>query len=151
MTRHPAAAFASAGRQRAQLLSTLHASIDTYIAQPERLTSGEPLAHAKSLLAAEDPAGGGPRLTAKKRLLAELIAVAQAPVPIMFRSDQATDVTINRVGKLGTFELRYFELPPGRYVAVGSRNGYRDVRVPFEVAANGANQAVTVQCTEPIL
>jgi tetratricopeptide (TPR) repeat protein len=147
----PAAAFASAGRQRAQLLSTLHASIDTYIAQPERLTSGEPLAHARSLLAVEDPAGaGGRQLTAKKKRLAELVALAQTPIPVMFRSDRNTDVTINRVAKLGAFDSRHFELPPGKYVAVGSRNGYRDVRVAFEVSVNGANQTVTVQCTEPV-
>jgi tetratricopeptide (TPR) repeat protein len=147
----PAAAFASTGRQRAQLLSTLHAALDTYIAQPERLTSSSPLAHAKSLLTVEDPAGaGGQQLATKKKRLAELIALAQIPIPVMFRSDSNTEVTINRVAKLGAFNARHVELPPGKYVAVGSRTGYRDVRVSFEVSANAANQPVIIQCTEPI-
>jgi len=147
----PAAAFASTGRQRAQFLSTLHAAMDSYIAQPERLSSSDPLAHAKSLLTVEDPAGaGGQELAAKKKRLAELIALAQTPIPVMLRSDRNTQVTINRVAKLGAFEARHVELPPGKYVAVGSRAGYRDVRVSFEVSANAANQPVIVQCTEPI-
>jgi tetratricopeptide (TPR) repeat protein len=151
LTFDPAAAFASAGRKRAQVLSNLHAAMDTYIAQPERLNSSDPLAHAKSLLAVEDPAGAeGQQLAAKKNRLAMLIALAQTPIPVMLRSDRNTEVTINRVAKLGAFETRHVELPPGKYVAVGSRTGYRDVRVSFEVSVNAANQAVTVQCTEPI-
>jgi tetratricopeptide (TPR) repeat protein len=147
----PAAAFASTGRQRAQLLSTVHAALDSYIAQPERLNSSDPLAHAKSLLMIEDPSGaGGQQFAAKKRRLAELIALAQTPILVMFRSDRNTEVTLNRVAKLGAFEARHVELPPGKYVAVGSRPGYRDVRVSFEVFASAGNQAVIVQCTEPI-
>ena len=146
----PAAAFASTGRPRAQLVSNLHAAIDGYIAQPERLQSADPLAHAKSLLATDSPVGEGVQLAAKKKRLAELIALAQTPVSVILRSDANTDVTINRVAKLGAFEARRVELPPGKYVAVGSRAGYRDVRIPFEVFTNAANQPVIVQCTEPI-
>jgi hypothetical protein len=42
------------------------------------------------------------------------------------------------------------ELRPGLYTAVGSRQGYRDVRRNFRVAADGATPPVVVRCEEPI-
>ncbi|HJS31106.1 MAG TPA: hypothetical protein VJ924_03865, partial [Alphaproteobacteria bacterium] len=126
------AAFARAGRARAQQLADMHAALDRYIAEPTRLQSVEPRAHAKTLAA---QAGGedGPALSAKRRQLARLIAAMETPLPVIIKSDQSTEVTLQRVGKLGIFDTRRIDLPPGKYVAVGTRAGYRDVRVPFEV------------------
>jgi len=42
-----------------------------------------------------------------------------------------TDVSIYKVGKLGNFTETELTLRPGIYVAVGSRPGYRDVRLEF--------------------
>jgi len=146
------AAFAANGRERAQRLTQLHAAIDTYLADPARLQSADPLAHARTLLAqAVAPEDEGPLLTGKRRQLTQLIATAQAPLPVLLRSDRNTDVVVQRVARLGSFETHRLELPPGRYVAVGSRPGYRDVRVSFEVSPAAKDQPpVTIQCTEPI-
>jgi len=144
------AAFAANGRERAQHLAQLHAAIDAYIAQPARLQSAEPLAHARTLVAQAVPEGEGKLLASKKAQLSQLIAVAQMPIPVTLRSDGSTHVTLQRVGSLGTFDTRRIELPPGRYVAVGSRAGYRDTRVPFDVAPGAGDPSVLIQCTEPI-
>lgn len=145
----PNAAFARSGRARAQHLAQLHAALDQYIAEPARLQSGDPRNHARTLLAQAE-SETGPMLSAKRRQLAELIAAAETPVPVLLKSDQSTEVTLQRIGRLGTFELRRIELPPGRYLAIGSRAGYRDVRVPFEVSATPRTEPIVVQATEPI-
>ena len=48
-------------------------------------------------------------------------------------SDQLTSVTLYRVGALGAFAAKEVELRPGTYTAIGSRDGYRDVRQTFTV------------------
>ena len=65
-------------------------------------------------------------------------------------SDSLTEVTVYRVGSLGRFARRELELRPGAYTAVGSRDGYRDVRVRFVVEPGTAPSAVTVRCTEAL-
>lgn len=145
------ASFAVRGRENAQRLAQLHAAIDAYLADPARLQSADPLAHARALLAESVAAEAeGPVLSGKRQRLAQLEAAARTPLPVLLRSDRNTEITVQRVGTLGTFESRRLELPPGRYVAVGSRPGYRDVRVTFEVSSETAERPVTIQCTEPI-
>ena len=41
-------------------------------------------------------------------------------------------------------------LRPGKYVAVGNRAGYRDVRIEFRVAPEDDMQPIVVQCEEQI-
>jgi tetratricopeptide (TPR) repeat protein len=145
------ASFALRGRDNAQRLVQLHQAIDTYIADPVRLQSADPLAHARALLAQTvAPEDDGPLLSGKRQKLAQLMTAAQTPLPVLLRSDGSTQITVQRVGQLGTFESRRLDLPPGRYVAVGSRPGYRDVRVPFDVSTSTAEQPVTIECTEQI-
>ncbi|ALO47573.1 hypothetical protein PS2015_2946 [Pseudohongiella spirulinae] len=65
-------------------------------------------------------------------------------------SDNATQVTIYRVGELGAFSQTTLMLTPGRYVAVGTRPGYRDVREEFVVGIDDQPEAVVVQCSEQL-
>ena len=55
-----------------------------------------------------------------------------------------------KVAKLGRFKEHELKLKPGNYTAVGSRNGYRDVRQNFTIAADSKPAPVTVICTDPI-
>jgi hypothetical protein len=54
------------------------------------------------------------------------------------------------VKRLGRFGQRELTLRPGSYTAVGTRNGYRDVRLSFTINHNSAPAPVTIACTEPI-
>lgn len=147
----PSAAFADSGRTRAEGMIALNERIDRYIAQPDRLQSPEPLADAKALVAqAGTAAGAGKTLLAKKAYLLTLIGAAEAPVPVVLSSDGKTDVQVYRIGRLGSFAVHRLDLRPGTYTIVGSRAGYRDVRVQLRVAPGTTQTSVTVACTEPI-
>jgi hypothetical protein len=75
---------------------------------------------------------------------------AATPLAVVLVSDNQTEVSIFRVGKLGTFQNRELSLRPGSYVATGSRPGYRDVRLEFRVAPEIDLKPITVACEEPI-
>ena len=92
----------------------------------------------------------GPRLGGQRDQLSQLLKRAATPLTVKLVSDNVTDVSIYKVGKLGSFETRELELRPGTYVAVGSRPGYRDVRLEFRVAPEIDRQPVVVRCEEPI-
>ena len=63
---------------------------------------------------------------------------------------QLTEVTLYRVGALGTFVSKQVELRPGTYTAIGSRDGYRDVRRTFTVVPGRELPTVSVVCIEQI-
>ena len=73
------------------------------------------------------------------------------PVEFQLVSDNSTLVTVYQVGELGMFDSRVLNLKPGKYVAVGTRAGYRDVRQEFEVGFDNSSAPVTVACTEEIV
>jgi len=68
----------------------------------------------------------------------------------VFRSDNQTHVILYRVADLGQFEQVSLNLRPGKYVAAGSRSGYRDVRVEFTVTGESKDRTILVRCEEPI-
>jgi hypothetical protein len=79
-----------------------------------------------------------------------LISAAETPVRIALTSDNATEVTVYRVGSLGVFERKDLELLPGRYTVVGSRAGFRDVRREITLLPGSPPATVVIRCEEPI-
>ncbi len=92
----------------------------------------------------------GPRLREQLTRVEALLDQAQVPVEVELVSDNATRVTLYTVGELGQFSSRSVSLKPGRYVAVGTRPGYRDVREEFLVGFGNDPGPVTVQCQERV-
>jgi hypothetical protein len=92
----------------------------------------------------------GPRLGDQRDELSRLLKRAATPLLVQLVSDGATDVSIYKVGKLGSFETHELSLRPGTYVAVGSRSGYRDVRLEFRVAPETDSGPIVVRCEETI-
>jgi hypothetical protein len=82
--------------------------------------------------------------------LTRLATLASTPIKVELRSDQLTEVTLFRVGTLGAFTAKEVELRPGTYTAVGSRNGYRDVRQTFTVVPGRELPPINVVCVEAI-
>ena len=72
------------------------------------------------------------------------------PVRVTLESDNLTEITVFKVGRLGAFSSRTLELRPGAYTAMGSRPGYRDVRRNFRVGPGSDGTPVVVRCEEPI-
>jgi tetratricopeptide (TPR) repeat protein len=147
----PDLAFAQDGLQRAQQMTALHAQLDEYIAKPDSLSSPGTMARATRLVVDITRMPEiGPRLGGQRDELSRLLKRAATPLTVTFVSDNVTDVSIYKVGKLGSFETHELELRPGTYVAVGSRPGYRDVRLEFRVAPELDREPVVVRCEEPI-
>lgn len=144
--------FAIDGRDYAQKRLQLDRLLLSAIEQPERLS--DEAVHAQAVqvyytgLALENP---GPRLQQQLAAVEGLLARAQVPVDVQLVSDNLTEVTLYQIGVLGRFESQTLSLKPGRYVAVGTRPGYRDVRTEFEVGFDNRSTPVTVACTEEIV
>lgn len=147
----PAARFAVDGRARAVRAKTIYDQVRSYIDNPDRLNSAEPLAHARQVIdAAKSAPLAGPNLRSDLGRLDALISAADTPRPVVLRSDGQTNVIVYRVARFGTLSERRLTLRPGRYVAVGSRSGYRDVRVEFRVEPGNTETVVVVRCMERI-
>ena len=136
---------------RSQQRLDLHEKLVYEISHPERLNEDKFWAAANQLLGrARTAAPSGPVLSAQIEQLGELLKIASIPVPVEFRSDNLTEVVIYKVGNLGAFLNRTVDLKPGAYVAVGTRDGYRDVRRSFTVAATGDMQPIVLSCEDAI-
>ena len=60
------------------------------------------------------------------------------------------EVTVYQVGRLGAFATHQIKLRPGAYTAIGSRAGYRDVRVRFAVMPGAPIKPIVIRCTESL-
>jgi tetratricopeptide (TPR) repeat protein len=147
----PTIRFAREGKARAEVRSQLAEQLESHIAHPERLSDDEVLERAEQALSdarATEPAG--PMLRRQIESLAERIAVATTPIRVELVSDNLTEVTVYRVGRLGRFSQQVLDLRPGTYTVVGSRAGYRDVRRRLTVDPNRTSKPLDVRCEEKI-
>jgi tetratricopeptide (TPR) repeat protein len=143
--------FAQQGLATARARAALHQRLQGYIDDPDGLSDEANMqAATRTLLdlARIDPMG--PRLADQKTELSRLLKRAATPLEVQLMSDNATEVSVFKVGRLGTFDNRQIELRPGNYVAVGIRPGYRDVRVEFRVAPEIDMEPIVVRCEEAI-
>ena len=79
-----------------------------------------------------------------------LLPGADKPVHLALTSDSLTQVSIPNVGTFGSFARRDIELKPGHYTVIGTRDGYRDVRLDVTIAPGEDSQTVSISCNEPI-
>ncbi len=144
-------AFAQAGLGRSVLRADLEAKILNLIDKPTLLFDDRVLADAGALLSdARNVEDAGPRLEEQIADLDRLVVLASTPGTVQIHSDELTNVTLFRVRPLGVFAVTEVKIRPGNYTAVGSRNGYRDVRVTFTVLPGRELAPVEVRCVEPI-
>ena len=144
-------AFAQVGVSRAGARAELDERLQGFIDQPERIYSSSVYSAAAQAVqqarAYEQP---GSRLVGQIQRIEILMAEARKPVMVQLESDEKTEVVVYRVGRLGIFDRFELELRPGTYTAVGTRNGYRDVRREFTVRPGAAASPVVIRCEEPI-
>lgn len=132
---------------RAQLDQQLVSLLDDPLALADKAT----YAKATTWLAdAQGIANPGPRLRNQIQQLETLIQRATLPISVSLISDNQTEVTIYRVAKLGTFARQTVALTPGRYTIVGSRRGYRDVRIELTLRGEEIEEPTIIRCTEKI-
>jgi tetratricopeptide (TPR) repeat protein len=139
------------GVERAEPRAMIDAELQSFLDKPERLYSPAGRDIARNVLErAARVAMPGPRLREQQSRLAQRVREAETPITVALASDNATDVQIYRVGKLGLFEQRNLELMPGRYTVVGTRQGYRDVRKELNLLPGAAPPTLVVRCEDPI-
>jgi hypothetical protein len=144
-------AAAQEGIARVTPRSALNEQLELYLTQPERLFSQPVRAAARDALArAGSIANPGPVLQKQLATLKDWLARADVPVSVALQSDNVTQVTIYRIGPLGTFAERSLELVPGSYTVVGTRPGYRDVRREINVRPGAASEPVVIRCEDRI-
>lgn len=144
-------AFARTGLERATARADLDAKLENLLANPNLLFRDAVLEDARELRdQATATTERGPRLDDQLARLERLLTLASTPLKVELRSDLETEVTLYRVGPLGAFMVKEVELRPGTYTAVGSRNGYRDVRQTFTVVPGRDLPPINIVCSEPI-
>jgi len=145
------AAFARNGLAKAQEKAQLHQQLDHYLADTTRLYSDDPLDNARKLLAANQESSiSEPLLADKLEKLQQAVTLAVIPVDLIILSDNLTQVTIYKVGRLGSFEQKQLSLPPGKYTVTGSRKGYRDVLKVIELKPGMEGQTLKINTEEQI-
>jgi tetratricopeptide (TPR) repeat protein len=147
----PTVAFAISGLERARARADLDRKLENFIDHPNLLLTDNVLEDARRLLEeARALAEPETRIADQVERLGALIEVATMPISVMLESDGQTEVTVYRVGMLGMFAVKEIQVRPGTYTAIGSRNGYRDVRTTFTVLPGREPGPINVVCTEPI-
>lgn len=143
--------FAKQGLQHARQMGALHEQLDEYILKPDSLSAPSTMQKATMMVVDITRMPEiGPRLSAQRDELSRLLKRAATPLQVQLVSDNATDVSIYKVGKLGSFETHELTLRPGTYVAVGSRPGFRDVRLEFLVGPEQEARPIVIRCEEAI-
>ncbi|MDH3351292.1 MAG: protein kinase, partial [Gammaproteobacteria bacterium] len=103
--------FAQEGLSRARQRSALHAQIDQYIADPDSLSVPSTMSKATGLVVdITRMPEVGPRLSDQRDQLSKLLKRAATPLTVQLVSDNVTDVSIYKVGKLGSFQTRQLDL-----------------------------------------
>ncbi|MEA2109296.1 MAG: hypothetical protein U9P07_07745 [Pseudomonadota bacterium] len=147
---NPQTGFAVQARETVKKRLALDQALTSVLARPERLQDDAPLAEARKILeTARSVKTPGVKLTAQITSLDQLLDRAGTKVEVILHSDEATEVIIYRVGRLGTFTQKKIKLRPGMYTIVGTRPGFRDVRHKIEVKA-GRNLSLFIHCKEAI-
>jgi len=142
---------AQIGKQNAELRADLDQRLAYAIANPMRLAE-QPVYTETSALQkrARSIAAPGARLQGQIATLQRLLVRAQQPLAVTIQSDNITEVTLYKTGRLGQFLSTHIDLTPGLYVVVGKRPGYQDVRVEFTVDPDKPMAPVIVQCENKI-
>ena len=139
--------FAKSGRARATAQERTSITLGNIIASPDKLSSKSLYGQAQDILkSATTLEPRGPKLGSQIDRVTDLLATYGTPVPVTFRSDNRTEVTLSTVGRLGTFSEKQLSLRPGAYTVIGSRDGCRDVRESILVRPD--MQPVEIRCTE---
>ena len=143
--------YAAEGLQRSRSRARLDKQFRTTLQEPQRLSDVAVAEATEQLLTqAAKISPRGPVLAQQIEQLQTLLQQANTPVTVTLRSDEETEVIVYKVARLGRFAQRELTLRPGTYTAVGTRNGYRDVRQSFTITHDGVPSPVTIACVEPI-
>lgn len=131
----------------------LYSELRSIIENPDDITKSEQrLENTRLLLATarDQSSASTPKLNQKIDELSTILVLANTPKPVYITSDNKTDIVIYRVGKLGAINNQTLALNPGSYTFLGTRQGYRDVRLDITIGINDSQKEVTLICHEKV-
>lgn len=138
-------AFAQSGRAEAIERRRLQRGMSLIINESEKLSDNSRMQEAQSLLAeAAALPSAGTNWSADLEQAQATVQSYLSPVAVRLTSDNATLVTVYKVGRIGTFTTHDLELRPGAYTIVGSADGCQDVRK--EVIVKPQMPPVEIRC-----
>ena len=137
--------FAQAGRREALERQRLARGLSVIISQAEKLSDNKRMAQARELVASASALpSAGPKWDAALLRAGELINSYSQPVVVQLTSDNATQIVVYKVGRLGAFTTHNLSLRPGAYTIVGTADRCQDVR--REVIVKPKMAAVDIRC-----
>jgi len=141
----PNLAFAQGGRRDAKERLRLMKGMNIIVAQAEKLSDNARMQEAVALLQdATALPSAGPQWSSALAKAENTVKAYQRPVPVRLISDNATRVTVYKVGRLGMFETHDLQLRPGSYTIVGSADGCQDIRK--EIIVKPQMPPVVIRC-----
>lgn len=147
----PSIQFAQQGLPLAQSRLQLDQEIDAVLNAPERLQDRAVAAASERLLdRALTVTPAGPALTLQIQTLRNLIDNANRVVDVRIESDGLTHLTLLRHSNIGPTQGHQTRLRPGKYTLRGTRVGYRDILVNFEIKPEDKDLRVFAACSEQI-
>jgi hypothetical protein len=151
LTLDPSIQFAQQGLPNAHSRLQLDQEIDAVLKAPERLQDPAIAAAAQRLLdQALHISPAGPSLTLQIQTLDNLIEQANRIVSVTIESDGLTDLVLIRHSNIGATQRYQARLRSGKYTVRGTRVGFRDILVNFEVNPDDSDLRVFAACREPI-
>jgi len=137
--------FAQAGRRDAIERQKIARGMNIIINKADNLSDNKRMNQARDLLAQADAmSSAGPKWDAAKQQAKSLIADYSQPVAVELTSDNATEVTVYKVGRLGKFRTHSLSLRPGAYTIVGTADRCQDVR--REVIVRPRMTSIDIRC-----
>ena len=126
--------FARAGRNVAQSHAKSWDLLNKIKGAPDRLSNERLFLEASDIVKrATTLSHAGPKLSQVTQEVADLLELYRDPVDVVLISDNATDIIVSNVGRLGTFDRKSLKLRPGEYTIRGSQNGCRDIYLTIKV------------------
>ena len=156
LQRDPNQISAKLGDIRAGARRQLDAQIDDLLTDPLSFSRSEKNKLAVKLLSdAKAIRTKGPKLLQQITQLETALQQSNQSVKVRLISDSLTEVSLQKVGskaiKLGKFTNKNLALKPGRYIAIGVRLGYQDVRNEIELRSSGNDiKSITIRCEQTI-
>lgn len=139
--------FAKDGMAQAREHQRITTILQKITTEPQRLSSQALFLEAQEILAdAENLAYRGDTLESLMEEGRRLLALYRNPVDVVFISDNATDIIVSNIGRIGRFDRKVLNLRPGAYTIRGSQSGCKDIYLSIEVIPGVG--PVDLSCTE---
>ena len=120
--------FASSGLDSARAHNDAEKLLTAINKEPTRLSNQTLYLQAQDILTeAQSLSHIGNNLQALLTSTETLLVQYRDPVAVTLISDNATDITISNIGRVGFFERKDMTLRPGQYTIRGSQAGCRDI------------------------